>query len=201
MQNITVSTKQNHQPYPALEKLDHGSQYKVVLIIAPSGFGKAKLIQHWFQLNNKNSGIQPLCLKIENEDNHPYLFIDQLISEITTWDPNIKDNRIFQDIHNQNLVDEGALEINPDSGLQPFIETLLNELINSLLHLAGDRFLIMLNYHHIENQRIHSMVAYLIDYLPPNIHLVITSQVIPPLQIPRLRARRKLLEIDHEDMH
>lgn len=195
-----MSTKQNHHPYPALEKLDHGSQYKVVLIIAPSGFGKAKLIHQWSQLNKKNSGIQPLCFKIENEYNHPILFIDKLISEVTTWDPNIKDNRIFQDIHNQKLVDEGALEINPDSGLQPFIETLLNELINSLLHLAGDRFLIMLNYHHIENQRIHSMVAYLIDYLPPNIHLVITSQVVPPLQIAKLRARRELLEIGPEEL-
>jgi LuxR family maltose regulon positive regulatory protein len=195
-----VSTKQNHQPYPALEKLDHGSQYKVVLIIAPSGFGKAKLIQQWSQLNKNISGIEPLCLNIESEDNHPIIFIDKLISEFTTWDPNIKDQRIFQDIHNQKLVDESALEIDPDSGLQPSIETLLNELINSLLHLAGDRFLIMLDYHQIENPTIHSMVAYLIDYLPPNLHLVITSQVIPPLQIPRLRARRKLLEIGHEDM-
>jgi LuxR family maltose regulon positive regulatory protein len=195
-----VSTKQNHQPYPALEKLDHGSQYKVVLIIAPSGFGKAKLIQQWSQLNKNISGIEPLCLNIESEDNHPIIFIDKLISEFTTWDPNIKDQRIFQDIHNQKLVDESALEIDPDSGLQPSIETLLNELINSLLHLAGDRFLIMLDYHQIENPTIHSMVAYLIDYLPPNLHLVITSQVIPPLQIPLLRARRKLLEIGHEDM-
>jgi hypothetical protein len=45
------------------------------------------------------------------------------------------------------------------------------------------------------------MVAFLIDYLLPNFHLIITSQVYPPLQIPRLRTRRELLEIGPEDLH
>jgi LuxR family maltose regulon positive regulatory protein len=73
-------------------------------------------------------------------------------------------------------------------------------LINTLIPLEGDRFLILDNYQFIHEPNVHGMVAYLIDYLPPNFHLIIASQVKPPLQIPRLRVRKELLEINPEDM-
>ena len=95
-------------------------------------------------------------------------------------------------------------KVSPESksspGLSPTIETVLTGLINGLIHLDGDRFLILVNYHIIHDSGIHGMVAYLIDYLPPNFHLIIASQVKPRLQIPRLRVRRELLEINSQDM-
>ncbi len=55
------------------------------------------------------------------------------------------------------------------------------------------------NYQIIREPKIHGIVANLIDYLPPNFHLIIASKNKPPLQIPRLRVRRELLEIDLKD--
>ncbi|MGW8144656.1 MAG: hypothetical protein ACWGN2_09695, partial [Anaerolineales bacterium] len=64
--------------------------------------------------------------------------------------------------------------------LHPLIESCLSDVINGIMRLTGDRFLILLNYHLIEDLNIHKMVSYLLDYLPPQLHLVITSQTIPP---------------------
>ncbi len=95
---------------------------------------------------------------------------------------------------------EGAPGVKHSPELSPTIEAVLVELINGLIHLSGDRFIILENYHRIQDEEIHRMIAYLIDYLPPNFHLIITSQVSPPLQIPRLRVRRELLEIGPENL-
>jgi LuxR family maltose regulon positive regulatory protein len=47
----------------------------------------------------------------------------------------------------------------------------------------------------ITAQKIHHGIRLLIDYQPPQMHLLIASREEPPLQIARLRARRQLVEI------
>ena len=175
-------------------------QYKLVLLVAPAGTGKALVIQEWVDLSENLMPVKPICLTLGPEDNQPGKFLGKLIGKIQFWDPDIEDLSTIQHINNQISKDEFELVATSDSGLPASIENLLNGLINRLMRLAGDRFLVMLNYHHIENPIIHSLVAYLIDYLPPNLHLVITSQITPPIQIPRLRARRALLEIGPRDL-
>jgi LuxR family maltose regulon positive regulatory protein len=180
--------------------MDHGTQHKLVLIVAPDGAGKAKLIQQWVQNWPESSLFPPLCLFIDVENNQPIQFLSKLISILTIWDSIFEDCVDLQNVDEQQFLDNGSSEQCSISDMPQKIETLLDAIINKLMDLTGDRFLIMLNYHHIENPRIHSMVAYLIDYLPSNLHLVITSQVTPPLQIPRLRARRELLEIGPDEV-
>jgi ATP/maltotriose-dependent transcriptional regulator MalT len=88
-----------------------------------------------------------------------------------------------------------------NADLSLVFEGVITEMIYTLIPLGGDRFLILDNYQSSREPDIHGMVAYLIDYPPPTFHLIITSQFSPPLQIPRLLARRELLEIGPEDMH
>jgi LuxR family maltose regulon positive regulatory protein len=180
--------------------LDHGNHYKLVLIVAPAETGKAEIIQQWTKNNINFASIQPTFLTIELEDNEPSQFLRKLIAEIKQWDPNVEDHFDIQHADKQISNNKVSPETKSIQRLHPSIETQLNELINRLMILAGDRFIIMLNYHHIENPNIHAMITYLIDYLPPNLHLVMTSQTTPPLQIPRLRARRELLEIGPGDL-
>lgn len=90
----------------------------------------------------------------------------------------------------------------PDSvkGVSDQLENILNQLLNRLMQLPGDRFIIIENYHNFHDPMIHTVIGYLIDFLPPNIHMIITSQDQPALPIPRLRVRRELIEIEPEDM-
>lgn len=135
---------------------------------------------------------KPLCLRLETEDNQANKFISKLARELKKWNASIENHDCAQ-------IDLEAKSASSEE-LHPMIENLLNDFLNSIMRLAGDRILIMLNYDVIEDLSIHKMVSHLLDYLPPNLHLVIASQDVPPLQIARLRARRELLEIHPEDL-
>ena len=47
---------------------------------------------------------------------------------------------------------------------------------------------------------VHAAVAFLLDHLPPTLHLVVASREDPPLPLPRLRARRQLVEVRAADL-
>ena len=195
-----MSPQRSHQQCTILEKLDSGSQYRLVLIVAPSGAGKSDLLQQWCQMILAASLIPPLYFDLESEHNRPKLFLGGLLSEFGIWDHHIPDQIILAP-KIVEVAPPGNIPIGKScTDLSPAFEGVIIKLINTLIPLKGDRFLILDNYQIIHEPLIHGMVAYLIDYLPPNFHLIITSQVNPPLQIPRLRVRRELLEINSEDM-
>lgn len=192
---IPMSTQEPHNLCTVLKMMDHGTHYKLVLIVAPEGAGKAKLLQQWVQNWPESSPSPPVWLIIDAEDNQPNQFLSKLISELIIWDPHIEDCVDIQVAHDRLLSGTGLSELRSTPDLHQKIEPLLDAIINKLVLIEGDRFLIMHNYDIIEDLAIHRIVAYIIDFLPPNFHLIISSQVSPPLQIPRLRARRELLEI------
>ena len=56
------------------------------------------------------------------------------------------------------------------------------------------------NFHTIESPAIHRAVAFLVDHLPGQAHLVITTRVDPPLPLARYRSRRQLTEVRTDDL-
>ena len=60
--------------------------------------------------------------------------------------------------------------------------------------------LVLDDYHLIDTPGIHDGMTFLIDHLPPRMHLVIASRIDPPLPLPRLRARGDLLEVRAADL-
>jgi LuxR family maltose regulon positive regulatory protein len=76
----------------------------------------------------------------------------------------------------------------------------LSELINELAALPQDLILVLEDYHVIDALSIHDALTFLIDHLPPQLHLVISSRTEPPLPLPRLRARGELIEIRADDL-
>jgi LuxR family maltose regulon positive regulatory protein len=56
------------------------------------------------------------------------------------------------------------------------------------------------DYHLIDAQPIHDALTFLIQHLPPQMHLVITTRVDPPLPLARLRARGQLNELRAADL-
>ena len=66
--------------------------------------------------------------------------------------------------------------------------------------IDGDLVLVLDDYHFVETAVIHDALAYALDYLPDHVHLVLISRSDPPLQLPRLRARRQLNELRTADL-
>jgi LuxR family maltose regulon positive regulatory protein len=56
------------------------------------------------------------------------------------------------------------------------------------------------DYHVIESQTIHKALTFLIDHLPDNMNLVITTRIDPDFPLARLRARDMLAELRANDL-
>lgn len=80
------------------------------------------------------------------------------------------------------------------------IEPALASLLNGLDALEADVVLVLDDYHVIDSTEIHEELTYLLEHLPPGVHLVIGSRADPPLPLPRLRARGGLVEIRASDL-
>src|SRR5207248_359019 len=82
----------------------------------------------------------------------------------------------------------------------PAIETVLTILLNELSAISKDVVLVLDDFHVIDARDIHDGMVFLLDHLPPRMHLVIASRADPPLPLARLRARGELVEIRAEDL-
>jgi len=163
-----------------IDRLNAGLNGKLTLVSAPAGFGKTTLISEWIS----HSDI-PFCwVTLDENDNDPGRFLAYLIASLGTIG-------IDTDFEQINLIQNLG---------QGQIETILNGLINQIAE-AQTHFAIMLDdYHHIQNKDVHQIQSYLLEHLPPQVHLVIATRADPPLPIARLRARGELTEFRSADL-
>jgi LuxR family maltose regulon positive regulatory protein len=80
------------------------------------------------------------------------------------------------------------------------VETLLGPLLNEIAALAQSSVLVLDDYHLIDAQPIHQAIGFLLDHLPPQLHLVTASRADPSLPLNRLRARGQLAELRASDL-
>ena len=83
---------------------------------------------------------------------------------------------------------------------RPVIEAVLGTLLNDLGAISKDVVLVLDDYHVIEARDIHDGMAFLLERLPPQVHLVLSTRADPPLQLARWRGRGELLEIRAADL-
>ena len=85
-----------------------------------------------------------------------------------------------------------------DRGLP--VEDIVASLVNDLDALAGPTVLALDDYHVIDAPEVHRAVALMVDHLPPQVTLAMTTRADPPLPLSRLRARGELLEVRAADL-
>jgi LuxR family maltose regulon positive regulatory protein len=78
---------------------------------------------------------------------------------------------------------------------QQSIEAVIASLLNDLQGVSDDVVLVLDDYHVIDARGIQDGVAFLLEYLPQHVHVVIASRADPPLPLARLRGRGELVEI------
>ncbi|MFO7683004.1 MAG: LuxR C-terminal-related transcriptional regulator [Chloroflexota bacterium] len=181
-----------------LARLDGVHQRPFALISAPAGFGKTTLIAEW--LKEKAEGkrqkaeILPsdFCLlpftaawlSLEESDNDPVRFLRYVTAALQTAVPDLPD-------------DVTAL-LEGQTGIA--VTVFLTDLLNAVTAVSQPIILVLDDYHLIQDETIHSGMAFLLDHLPPNLHLVITTREDPPLPLARLRGRGQLVEIRQADL-
>ena len=166
-----------------IERLAHGADSKLTLISAPAGFGKTTLLAEWLA-SGPAGGRSVAWLSLDPGDNHATLFWTYLIAALGTVAPGIG---------------EGALHL-LQSPQPPPIEGALATLLNELNAVPGDIVLVLNDYHAADAHDIQDGMAFFLEHLPPQVHLVITSRADPALPLARLRARGELVEIRAADL-
>ena len=76
----------------------------------------------------------------------------------------------------------------------------MTTLINEINAIQDDFALILDDYHVIDAQPVHDGITFLLDHLPPQMHLIIASRADPPLPLSRLRGRGELAELRAADL-
>jgi LuxR family maltose regulon positive regulatory protein len=76
----------------------------------------------------------------------------------------------------------------------------LTELLNEIAGIPLPFLIVLDDYHFIHEEAVHQSVAYLIDHLPPQLHLVIASRADPALPVAHLRGRGQLVELRLKDL-
>jgi LuxR family maltose regulon positive regulatory protein len=160
--------------------MDAGLEQSLVLVLAPAGFGKSTLLSEWAA----EKGSNVAWLSIDEADNDFKRFFSYLIFAV-------------QQVN--ETLGQDVLPVLQASDY-PQTEHLLTILINELAEDDEDIVLVLDDYHLIHNQGIHEIVQFLIEYAPPNLHLIIASRVTPPVPLTRLRARGQVAEIRSHDL-
>lgn len=158
-----------------IEQLNQDIGSKLILICAPAGFGKTTLLNEW----SRQATMPVGWLSLDEADNDPSRFWAYFVTAL-------------QQFHSK--VGESTLVMLRSTEPTSF-ESCLIPLINDLTELEDDLALVLDDYHLIAARPIHDALTFLLEHLPPKLHMAIATRADPPLPIARLRVRAQLMEI------
>jgi LuxR family maltose regulon positive regulatory protein len=165
-----------------VERLNEGlaAGNKLTLVSAPAGFGKTTLVGEWVA----GCGRPVAWLSLDEADSDPSQFLTYLIAALQTVAPGIG---------------EGVLTV-LQSRQPPQPESALTALLNDLATIPSDVVLVLDDYHVLDAKPVDDALAFLVEHLPPQVHLVIATREDPALPLARLRARGQLTELRAADL-
>jgi len=175
------------RPRPALvsrprlqERLDRGVASKLTLVSTPAGFGKTTLLATWLAADERKTA----WLSLDRGDNDATTFWTYVIAALRTVVPDVGEVEL-------------ALMQEPQP---PPIEGVLTTLINDLGTISDDVVLVLDDFHLIDASDVQDAMAFLLDHLPPQLHVVIATRADPALPLARFRSRGELVELRAADL-
>jgi len=173
-----------------VELLDEGihQSHKLALISAPAGFGKTTLVIEWAE----NSGQPIAWLTLDEGDNDPARFWAYFIAALQT---------IYEGIGESTLT---AFQTHRSTPTETLIADIINEIAAIPDPSPGSSVsgftLVLDDFHVITNHQIYDVLTFLLNNLPPQMHLVLACRADPNLPLARLRSRGQMTEIRSVDL-
>ncbi len=162
------------------EKLNTGLSRKLILVSAPAGYGKTTLVSDWISQHK----IPATWLSLDNGDNDPTVLLSYVIAGVQTIHPEFGQSA-------QRLLNSP----NP-----PSVESIASLLINELLGIDQHFLLVLDDFHLINSSEVLKLVAYLLEHIPGNVHIVILTRSDPALSLSRIRSQHQLAEVRLSDL-
>jgi LuxR family maltose regulon positive regulatory protein len=162
-------------------RLSRGAEAKLTLISAPAGFGKTTALAAWLAHPAENRSVA--WLSLEESDRQPASFWTYLVTALQTVSPDL-----------------GGSVLPLLQSAQAPIETVLATLLNELSTLPNDLDVVLDDYHLADGPDVAGGMVFLLEHLPRQVHVVLSTRVDPDLPLARLRARGDLVEVRAADL-
>jgi LuxR family transcriptional regulator, maltose regulon positive regulatory protein len=173
--------QQNLVSRPRLIKmLDAAFLRKLTLLSAPAGFGKTTLVSDWVSKSQ-----QPVAwLSLDKNDTDTKRFWLYFITALQA---------VSKEIGSTSL---GMLQQASNAPGENLLTTLINEIA-----VFPEHFIMVLDdFHLADASAIDESLTFLLEHLPPQLHLVMITREDPSLPVARLRAKGQLNEIRAADL-
>ena len=167
-------------------RLADSSHTRLTLVSAPAGFGKTTLLLQWIGERAATESLAVAWVSLDERDNEPSTFWRYVITSLKS---SVSDDESF-----------GSAALDAVEGTRLDAELSATLLLNELAALPEQVFVVLDDYHVIENREIHDSMTYFIEHLPSNAHVVMTTRSDPPLPLARLRARGDVTEVRSADL-
>ena len=171
----SLESKNIVQRHRLLNLLDEGAKYPLTLCIASSGWVKGTLLTSWASHTDKYVS----WLQVDEADNEVAMFSQKLTSSLLAM------------LSKQNDL------LDPPPGT-PSLD--LAWALEHISHITGEHTLILNDYHLVSNPEVHETVIALIRRAPTSLHLIVSSESVPPFPLSSFRAHGQLFEVSALDL-
>jgi LuxR family transcriptional regulator, maltose regulon positive regulatory protein len=165
---------------PLIHLLDAGMARKLTLVCAHAGFGKSQLLGEWAA----NCGRPCAWLSLGAGEQNPHQFLAYFLAALQTVDAG---------------VGTGTWALLQTTPL-PDPKAVLMALINELAEDLQLTLLVLDDYHLIACDAVDEMLAFLVEHLPPQLHIAVATREEPLLPLARLRVQGQLTELRQEHL-
>ncbi|EGA69032.1 transcriptional regulator MalT [Vibrio sinaloensis DSM 21326] len=160
-----------------LDLLQQAPCYKLVLFRSPAGYGKTTMAAQW--LSDK---INVGWYSIDESDNDSFRFMNYLLQALNKATNNACPNA-------QKLAEKRQFSS---------LHSLFGEVFSEMSSFHQECYLVLDDYHLINDEEIHEAMRFFLKHMPDNLTLVVTSRAAPPLGTANLRVRDLMIEIGNE---
>jgi LuxR family transcriptional regulator, maltose regulon positive regulatory protein len=165
-----------------LAELDRASRLSVVLVAAPAGYGKTTLVAQW--LADSRAPRTAAWLTLDAVHNDPGLL----------W------------LHVATALEAAGCQLGDDAATlvaahsSDVINGVLPRMLTAMAAMPDEVVLVLDDFHVVQDPACLEQVDFLVEHLPPRVHLFITTRAAPGLRLGRLRVRGQLAEIRAADL-
>jgi LuxR family maltose regulon positive regulatory protein len=155
----------------------------LTLVSAPAGFGKTTLLA---AVANDPVDDEPRAVawvSLDERDASARRFWSCVLRALETASPGCAATAL------QLLDSEGTA-----------LEDIVASMINELSVHPSDVTLVLDDYHLVDGPEVTAGLGFLLEHLPPQLHLIIGTRADPALPLPRMRARGQLVEVRASDL-